>query len=247
MKKNDQLERIQAAALARYADIADVCVRNALKRWREEHVDNDAEPLGDLAHTMTSTELEKLAIEWNVADIEENIAIERARLAGIHVDQVRAQFTSALAEVEGIYANSDEMKVVISRMEVWKVDEKAIRAALPRKVVDFTRAVVAGTVPLAELKKDRIPPEFKEIRLISDYVKDLADFLLRTGEEGQALLKNICDDMESAVSLVKNGFPDTMPECDRTPLQFLAKQVMDTRTAQAALRSKPRSFGFCAG
>lgn len=245
MNTKERLERIWAAVTAKYATVADVCVRNGLKRWREERCEDVEEPLGDLAHTITSPEMEELAIQWHVADIEENIAIERAKLAELRAREARARFISALAETEG-YCPDDDDNVVISRLEVWRVDKEKLKRELPRKVVAFSRAVANGDVPLADLLKCKVPSAFKEIRLIVEYAKDLADFLTRTGEEGHSLIKRICDDMDYAANLAKNGAPDGMPDSDAAPLRFLAQQVVDTRTPLAALNEKRRPVGFSA-
>jgi len=244
MKNTQQLERIRQAVMEKYAGTTDVCVRNGLKRWGEQRCENLEEPLGELAHTITSPEMDELAIQWHVADIEENIAIERTRLAHLRAGQARVRFVSALAEIEGVYANSDDMNVIISRMEVWKIDKEVLRKTLPRKVVEFSRAVARGEVPLADLAEGKLPSAFKEIRLIGEFANDLADFLVRTGEEGKALIKEICDDVERASDLAERGCPDGMPDCGKAPLQFLAKQVVETRASQATLNGKRRAIGF---
>lgn len=245
MNTNEQLERIRTAVMAKYASVTDVCVRNGLKRWRDERCEDVEEPIGELAHTITSPEMEQLAIQWHVADIEKNIAIERAKLAEVRARESHARFIAALAENEGYYADDDD-NVMVSRLEVWRVDKQKLKRTLPRKVVEFSRAVANGDVPLADLLKCKAPSAFKEIRLIAEYAKDLADFLTRTGEEGHSLIKRICDDMDYAANLAKNGAPDGMPDSDAAPLRFLAQQVVDTRTPLAALNEKRRPVGFSA-
>lgn len=184
-------------------------------------------------------------MEWHVADIEENIAIERTRLAHLRLEQAQNRFISALAEVEGVYANADEMTVIVPRMEVWKVDKAALRNALPRKVVEFAHAMARGDVVVDDVARGRIPSQFKELRLAGDYAKDLANFLVRTGDDGKAILKTICEDMAYATDLSERGCPRDIADSDKVPLQFLARQVIATHAPRGILNGTRQKVGFC--
>ncbi|MEI7899677.1 MAG: hypothetical protein WCK89_05460 [bacterium] len=245
MKANEekavQQERILNAVLSKYEGVKDICIQNAVKEWQKERFDpQETEPMGELFHTVTSPEMEQHAVAWHHADIEDNAALARARLARVKLDEARSRFVSALAESEGVYANSEDMHVLISRMEVWKVDGDRFKRALPRKVIAFCLAVVNGELNFDDLRARKFPKTFKDLQVIQEFVNDLLNFCDESGETARQQIKGVCENM----TLAHKVADDT----DMTqPVRFLAEQVVKSRSPQASLLQRGSGIGFGAG
>lgn len=236
--QTEQRKRIQDAVLSKYEGVKDICVRNAIKEWEKERFDpQETEPLGELIQTVTAPEMEALAVAWHQADIEVNIAYAKAHLAKAKLDEAKSRFVSALAEFEGLYANSEDMHVFVARMEVWKTDSDQIKRTLPRKVVAFCLAVVAGELNAADLRGGHFPKAFKEVQLLQDFVNDLLDFVEENGDEAKARVKKVCEDMAAAKSTIED-------ESCTKPIRFLATQVVSSLNAAASQRQRNTGIGF---
>lgn len=237
----DQLEqqkRIRDAVLSKYAGVKDICVLNAIKEWEKERFDPlETEPLGERTHTVAAPEMEAFAVAWHQADIEVNIAYAKAHLAKAKLDESKSRFVSALAEFEGLYANSEDLHVFVPRMEVWKTDTDQIKRTLPRKVVAFCLAVVSGELEPKNLRDGYFPATFKEVQLLQDFVNDLLDFVEESGEEAKARIKKVCEDLAAAKSTADD-------ENSTKPIRFLATQVVSSLNAAASLRQRNAGIGF---
>ena len=237
-QKGSLVERIRATVLSKYDGVKDICVVNAIKQWKQERCDPAAtEPVGELHHTVTTPEMELLAVAWHHADIEENIALEHVKQARAKIDEARSLFITALAQHEGVYANSEDMHVLIARMEVWKADGEQLKRALPRKVIAFCLAVANGELKFDDLRSGYYPKVFKDLQLIQEFVNDLLVFCDENGDVAKQQIKGVCENLTVAHKVVEDS--------DATqPVRFLARQVVTTKSTQACLQQGGPSIGF---
>lgn len=232
-------DKVKDEVLAHYKDTKDVCLRKAVQQWEGAHFDpRKPDPVGELFHSITSPELVESAIAWHQADIEENAAILRRDVARLKLRDAMYRFRSALAEIEGVCITSDDLYVIIPRLEVWRSEPEQLKRILPQKVVNFCRSLAKGELDLGEIKKGHIPNEFKELQVIGEFIKDIIDFIEVDGQQGAEQITSICDNMDLAHQLVE----DTNAPA---PIRFLAKSVINSTSMASKSKSK-KPVGFSA-
>lgn len=230
-------EKIKGEVIAHYKDSKDVCLRKAVKQWEDAHYDSlKPDPVGELFHAITSPELAEAAIAWHQADIEENAAILRRDVARLKLRDAMYRFRSALAEIEGVCVASDDLYVIIPRLEVWRSEPEQLKRILPQKVVAFCRSLSKGELDMGKIRKGYIPNEFKELQVIGEFVKDVIDFMEADGQQGAEHVSSICDNAELAQQLAEDGKAPP-------PIRFLAQSVVNAKSI-AAKSSGKRPIGF---
>ena len=101
-------ERLLASVIDPF-DLNDVGQRWAVEQWRKHaEADRDGEPLGKIVHEFASNEVLEAAVGFFKADIEENIAIFKAKVAKNRRYEALIQACSALGVHDGVFPEEDE-------------------------------------------------------------------------------------------------------------------------------------------
>ena len=234
-------QKIRADVLAKYEGSGDTCVRNGVRHWDEQYGESlRDEPLGELVRQIASSEMQALAVSYHQADIDENVAIERVRQAKVERNAAGVRFQAGLARHEGIYAQDEEMSILISRMEVRRIDKDALNKEVGRKVVEFAKLLAGGSeVDLARMSEGKLPEGFRALRLLGSFTKDMVEFMRDNGADGAAIVRRVCDD---------DGFAKYLLDEKRGPgcLLFLALTALNNQRTKISneLTQGGRQMGF---
>jgi hypothetical protein len=221
-------------------DQNDVCQRWAVEQWRKHaEAEREGEPLGNVVHKFASDEVLAAAIAFFQSDIEENIAIFKARVAKNRRYEALVKVRSALGLHDGVFPNEDE-SIDVERLAVIRNgrDEEQVKH---RKLVEVSRALAeAEGDPEEVLAGAQLPGPLRENEGVKAFLSDLVEFIGANGERGRDLVSRVCAD-EKVASRVKGD--DDMPK----PLRFLAGIAIDLNRNEQKLPVQHRPLGFGAG
>ena len=221
-------------------DLNDVGHRWAVDQWRKHaEAERDGEPLGKIVHEFASDEVLAAAVGFFHADIEENIAIFKAKVAKNRRYEALVQVRSALGVHEGFFPDEDEA-IDVERLAVIR-NGRDEEQAKHRKLVEVSRALAeAEGDPEAVITGAQLPGALRENEGIKAFLSDLVEFIGANGERGRDLVSRVCAD-EAEASRVKGD--EDMPK----PLRFLAGIAVDLNRNGQKLPVQHRPLGFGAG
>jgi len=235
----DPREGLEAAVLACY-DMADPILRKAVEMWQENRREAlQEDPVGPVVHSFAAEEMFKEALAYHRADIEENIAVLKAKLATERREAAAARFRLSIGEHEGFFLEEDD-HICLHQMEIQRRDKVRERARL-RALVDFCRSLGAGEAPLTleQVANGMLPDGLRGRAVMISFTKDLAEFLSETGDEGRQFILRICDDTDLAAKVFED---EGMPK----PVRYLAKCATSVREGTLKAPKTERKVGFCA-
>ncbi len=193
-------------------DLDDPAVRAAVAMWEEQRARlRDYLDVGIVEHDFTSPEVLQAAIEYFKADIEENIAIYRRRMAIQQREKARAEVKFALGEHDGFFLSDESPHLVVpEHLVVVRITEGGL-LKLNQMLVDRARE-------LAE-NPDKNWQDYHWVLGLHAFGRDLDDFLRIHGEEGRAQIIAICRDHKVAREVLED-------EQLEKPVRALAKLVV---------------------
>lgn len=218
-------------------DLNDVGQRWAVEQWRK-HADaeREGEPLGKIVHEFASDEVLAAAVAFFQSDIEENIAIFKARVAKNRRYEALVKVRSALGVHDGVFPEEEE-GIDVERLAVIR-NGRGEEQAKHRKLVDVSRALAeAEGNPEEVIAGAQLPGPLRENEGVKAFLSDLVEFIGANGERGRELVSRVCAD-EKVASQVKGD--DDMPK----PLRFLAGLALDISRDGRKLPVEQRPMGF---
>jgi hypothetical protein len=225
-----------AAEVSRRLDVNDSLLQKGYEAWLEQRRnDLTCEPLGTVVHRFTTAALHELAVKFFLADIEENAAILRLRLAQQRRVEALTHLHTGLAEHDLFFGKEDD-NVHENRLEVRRVS-KAQELEYMRRVVRFSRDLVEGTAGLTpeQVAGGELPDYLKGVA-IQAYTVELGEYLVQRGAPGSDAIRQICDDAEFAAQVEQD-------EQSPRPLRYLAQM---TNSVRSPVAPKAHSIGFVA-
>lgn len=231
-KRNADWDDLEARVLEPF-DLTDVGVKYAVDRWRVElEKRRELQEMGKVTHAFSSPKVIDAVVNFFRADIAENQAIYKAKVARSKRVLAFMNIEVALGECDGFFADEDDGEhVVPERLAVLRVSKAARQKNLHR--------VVQASMQLARSNGDdeADEPSFPSVLGdIQEYAADLKDFIDGNGNEGREIIVRVCEDRGFAQKVSKD---DDMPRC----LRFLAQIVVETNTMNR-LPATERRIGF---
>ena len=215
-------------------DLEDVGAFYGVSRWRE-HVEKarGTEEASEIAHCFTSTKVLDAAVDFFKADIAENVAIFKVKLARNDRVMKLMNLRVALGEFQGVFVDEEEgERVVPELLSVIRVTKSAKTKMLQQ--------VVQASMTLANNNGDEEadPPSWPTGLGdgIQDFANDLTEFITTNGDEGREMVTRVCQDIGFAKKVCnEEGLPH--------PVRFLAQVVIKTNTNNR-LQDEERRIGF---
>lgn len=217
-------------------DMGEAGVRYAVKRWRDDVAEaRQADDPDRVAHTFVSREVIKATIDYFRADIADNEAIYRLKVARSKRRKALMDLHTALGEHDGFFVDEQGgERIVPERLAVTRVDKAAQINALHR--------VVQASIQLAKSNGDgaveepAFPADLGDG--IRDFENDLKEFIRANGDQGREMVLRVCEDRDFATEVIAN---EEMPKSVR----FLAAIVVET-VMKNRIPERPPVFGFAA-
>jgi hypothetical protein len=220
-------------------DGQDVAQHSAVELWRKHvEVERDGDPLGEVVHTFASNQVLAAAVAFFQADIEENIAIFRAKVAKNRRYEAYVQVRCALGIHEGVFPD-DEMSVVVERLAVIRdgCQEEQVKN---RKLLDLSQALAtAEGDPEEVIARAQLPGSLREDSGVKAFLADLVEFITANGERGGDMVDRVCTDEKAANHVVGD---ESMPKA----LRFLAAISIEVSRDCKTLPAERRPVGFAA-
>lgn len=216
-------------------DLDDPAALYAVSQWCDaaEKIRGAAATSKQVRSAFSSNEVLSAAIEYFRADVEENLAIFRAKLARINCDQKLADIRLKLAEAQGVFVDENAgERIVPELLSVLRIDPLA-RTKMLRQMVHAAMALAEN----GDEENITVPPW--PIGLgdgIQEFADDLAVFLEQAGDPGRDLVRRVCRDISYAESIEDDS---SLPRC----IKFLAKIAAATGRGET-LPTEKRRVGF---
>ena len=209
-----------AQMVAEKLNLDDKLIASAFKEWSQIHraaLDNEI-PEEKVLHQIESDEVKSALVKVHIAKIESGAAKQRLKIAEQREDLAEKSVLLAIIEHEDVDSNQD-----------WRVDiHRSLLLEPTSQAKDFAKLVefCVNTAKLSEdalktLRDDGMPSEMQENISpdgvdVTDFISDLAGFIIEAGNKGRELIALIGTDLEAAEKGVAD---DQMPK----PVRFLAK------------------------
>lgn len=202
-------------------DLNDKMVRHAWKEFLDNRAQTLREEINpeDVLHQLESPEAFDAEIECHVTVIHVSAAQRRLKLCEAKHEIARRQIIQTINEFEERDPNEEWSLKTHRRLLVKPKKEEENNEASP-KLFEFAKAMGKGmaSLPLERIRDGEMPDELKpvlqEIGGADEFLKDLAELLLETGDKGHRLAAAICDDVQAAIKVAQD---DDTP----APLRFL--------------------------
>jgi hypothetical protein len=220
-------------------DAQEVAQRSAVKLWLK-HVEAEraGDPLGKVVHAFASNQVLAAAVAFFQADIEEDIAIFRAKVARNRRYEAYVQVRCALGIHEGVFLD-DEMSIVVERLAVIRGGREEEQAK-NRELLDLSQALAeARTDPEEVIAGAQLPGSLREDDGVKAFLADLVEFILANGKRGRDMVDRVCKDEKVASHVVGD---DNMPKA----LRFLASISIELSRDRKTLPAERRPVGFAA-
>ena len=219
-----------------HLDGNDPVSRKAYEVWSEQYQNELAhEPLGRVVHRFTSPVMHDLTIEFFLADIGENAAIMRLRLAQQRRQEALTELHAGLAKHDFFFTQEEDV-VNENRLEVRRVS-RVQQLEFTRKLVRFSRDLVVGALQVTpeQLASGEVPDCLKRAP-VKGYTTELGEYIVNSGEPGRELIRRICDDAEFAAQVEQD-------ERNPSALRYLAHL---SNSVRATVVFRAPAIGFAA-
>jgi uncharacterized protein YdiU (UPF0061 family) len=187
-----------------------------------------------VVHQLQAPEVIEAVIAYHKADIEENIAIHKAKIRQQKRRLAYQNLIAATVEFDGVIVDSDNDEVLVPELlriiRQKKVDEAEILQELVSACLAVANTAAEDRDEAAEGSALKDFNEFKE-----DFLK-----LLDDEQEASAAVNSICENLEFAEAVAND-------EHVIKPLRYLAQIVVKTSGAnQLPKLTQARQIGFSA-
>ena len=215
-------------------DLDEVGCNYGVSRWLKQVENVRAfEDAGEIKHSFTSPKVIDAVVESCKADIEENIAIYKRKLAqNNHLLKMR-NLTVILGEAQGVFVDEKKGEQIVPELLAVTRVTKSAKTKMMKQVVE-------ASISLASNNGDEGTEQPNWPTGLGDWIQlfadDLSEFIAEYGEEGCEMVQRICEDIEYAKRVCED---EELPH----PIRVLSRIVLEIHSNNNLPKDK-RAVGF---
>lgn len=227
-------EKVERQVLERLSG-RDPATTAALREWRSriEKV-RRLNASAEISHVLSSEGMLKAVARFFIADLEEDKASFRARLARQKLLVAQARMLEAITEHEGILAETEGQEEIVPECLAVIRHHKSASHTRRMRLINASREIATNNKDVMGEHPSPLDDE------VPDFKSDLLDFIKANGEAGRQAVVRTCDERDYAERLIADK---STPK----PLRFLAGLVLEDDALQLPDAGPQHAFGFAAG